>query len=343
MSSQLSLDKKKLWMLTGALTFLGILIFAAGWLSGVIMSLPQEPSRTATVENEGQQVVRQKVPATPEGAQSKKTAPMVAPIKIPRVPGVNPPKPPIKPADVVKKPVKVVKTFKRLTGTKAPAAGAGATAAGAGATAAGAGAKPETATASDEKTEKSDVAADTGSEDSEKTAEEKVVATEAPLKETKDPAMETVEEPEPEFPYSIRLASYPTLELALHHQSKFREQGIEGYIVKVHLRKKGVWWRLFTGYYRDQDEAMTAKTERHLDASEIIRTRWANLMGVFDDETSTASVRDRVQAAGYDSYVIRDQEGRFKLFTGAFITRRGAEMQQKSLSEKGFDSKIVQR
>ncbi len=148
--------------------------------------------------------------------------------------------------------------------------------------------------------------------------------------------------PEP-YPYSIRLASFNQFKFVLKGLSKYREKGMSPYFAKVNLGKKGVWWRLFTGYYPSRQAAQAAVKEHNLKGVQVIKTAYANLAGIFSSKNELNDIFQRLDSQGYSPYIIKDAENHLRLFTGAFITQKGAQDQNRALKADGIESKLVER
>ena len=145
------------------------------------------------------------------------------------------------------------------------------------------------------------------------------------------------------YPYSIRLASYSQEETVLKALTRHQSAGLSPYSAKVNLGKKGVWWRLFTGYYPDREAAKAAVAEHNLKGVQIIKTPYTNLIGTFSSEAEMDDLFKRLDAKGYSPYIIKDAENHLRLFTGAFITKKGAQNQNQDLRADGIDCKMVER
>jgi len=305
MASQLSLTTPKTWLLILVAATLCMLFFVAGLLTGVLVSQRPELSEKSTSEKNGK-IVRRAVPDQQPVQKAEKPSPAVVPMKIPKM------KAPVLKVPTVKPPV--------LKAPKVPGV----------------------------KIAQTPVRADKALQ---KTAGKSTAPSEQPEEETKPKEGEKtrpddIHSPEiiePEFPYSLRLASYQDLKRAKKVLPTYRDRGISAYIVRVNLGQKGVWYRIYSGHYRNQETAMADRDKYGLKEVEIIRTRWANLIGAFEDETSTASLFDQLAADGYYPYVVKGGNGLFRLYIGAFITRKGAEAQQRVLKSGGIDSRIIPR
>ena len=71
-------------------------------------------------------------------------------------------------------------------------------------------------------------------------------------------------------PYTLQVGSFPTLERAKKAINLYRENGLSVYWVKVDLKEKGVWYRVFTGNFEDLEQLEKFKQEHGLTKS-IVR------------------------------------------------------------------------
>lgn len=155
------------------------------------------------------------------------------------------------------------------------------------------------------------------------------------------PAPPTIK-PEP-YPYSIRLASFNKFKFVLKGLSQYRQKDLSPYFAKVNLGHKGVWWRLFTGYYPSREAARASMKEHKLEGTQVIKTAYANLAGTFSNKNEMNEIFKRLDSKGYSPYIIKDAENHLRLFTGAFITQKGVQDQNHDLKADGFDCKVVER
>jgi cell division septation protein DedD len=167
----------------------------------------------------------------------------------------------------------------------------------------------------------------------------KVTSADAPA-----PAFPTLPKAKPKpYPYSIRLASFNQFKSVLKGLSQYRQKGMSPYFAKVNLGEKGVWWRLFTGYYLSRKAAQAAVTEHNLKGVQVVKTAYANLAGTFSSKNEMNEIFKRLDDQGYSPYIIKDTENHLRLFTGAFITKKGAQDQYQDLKADGIDCKVVER
>jgi hypothetical protein len=182
------------------------------------------------------------------------------------------------------------------------------------------------------------------------TPAQKPVVAQAPQPDAATQKRETRggEEPFPEEtvsprPYSVYLGSYKTTERADQAISQYKNKGVTGYWVEVDLGAKGVWYRVFTGHFRDKKEAQAFIAQKRLEEGEVKKTRYAALIGVYVTEDDLRKESLDLSRLGYSPYVIEAEGGEAHLYVGAFYTKAGAEKQRTNLASKGIKSRVVER
>ena len=151
-----------------------------------------------------------------------------------------------------------------------------------------------------------------------------------------------IPEKPPSYPYSLHLGSYRTLKSAQKAISMNRKKGLSPYWVKVVL-SKGVWYRVFTGHFKDHDQAERFRQKHGLTEATIKKTQYATLIGTYVSSREIEGKSLSLKKLGYSPYVIKDQGGKARLFVGAFLTKEGVEGQHHDLKSNGIHSQIVRR
>jgi RPA family protein len=119
-------------------------------------------------------------------------------------------------------------------------------------------------------------------------------------------------------------------------------KGFSAYWVKV-LLSKGTWYRVYIGYFEDSETAERFRQRHGLTETTIEKTPYANLIGRF---SSSAEVEDKIsylRNLGYSPYEVKDPEGRFQVYVGAFYPEYRAERQYNELKSSGVQSRVVKR
>ena len=145
------------------------------------------------------------------------------------------------------------------------------------------------------------------------------------------------------YPYSVYLGAYKNTERAEKAISIYRNKGLSAYWVKVDLGDKGIWYRVFTGYFRDQNEAEAFIRRKRVADGEVKRTKYATLIGIYATERDAQKEFLTLSKLGYSPYVIEMGSGESQLYVGAFYTKIGAEQQRSDLASKGVQSRVVER
>ena len=145
------------------------------------------------------------------------------------------------------------------------------------------------------------------------------------------------------YPYSVYLGSVQGMEYAIKGLSPYESQGFSTYWSKVHLGAKGTWYRLFAGYFRTAQEAETFIQQKGIKDGEVKETRYSNLIGTFGTKKEGEEKALALAKMGLSAYCIPAGDVQVRLYSGAFITRDGAEKNQVELDSKGIKSEIVER
>lgn len=145
------------------------------------------------------------------------------------------------------------------------------------------------------------------------------------------------------YPYSVYLGSYQTQEMAQKAISSFNEEGYPAYWSKVRLGDKGVWYRVFAGFFRNEAEAQSFVSSRQIKDAEIKLTKYSVLLGVFATRAEAEQKRSMMLQLGFTAYEIPEPRGRICLYSGAFLTKQGADIALAELASKGIKGSAVER
>jgi len=145
------------------------------------------------------------------------------------------------------------------------------------------------------------------------------------------------------YPYSIKLHYFRSREGAEKSMAVYRQKGLSPYWVKVDLGDKGVWYRVFTGYFEDIEQAENIIKTQKLAKAKVKKTKYAALIGTYRSETTLNDQIQLISKKGFSPYVVKGANAEFYLYAGAFYTYRGAEDQYADLLASGIESEIVER
>jgi cell division protein FtsN len=145
------------------------------------------------------------------------------------------------------------------------------------------------------------------------------------------------------FPFSVYLGSFQTREKAEEAIAQYSSKGLSPFWVKVRLGDKGTWYRVYSGYFNDVEQAQRYIDQNDLTEAAIKNTAYADLIGGYNDGYDLRYMRQKIEALGYSPYTLKEQDNRYFLFVGAFLTEEGAEEQLEELRSDGILSSIVKR
>ena len=147
----------------------------------------------------------------------------------------------------------------------------------------------------------------------------------------------------PQYPYSVYLGSYKAPEVLSRALSEYQEKGLSVYWSKVDLGDKGVWFRFFAGHFRTKEEAEKFIRDRNIQGAEAGVTKYANLIGIYGADEEVAVQKQSLLSAGFYPYVIKGDDGKSLLYSGAFDRKEYAEKQRSALASKGIRNEVVER
>lgn len=167
----------------------------------------------------------------------------------------------------------------------------------------------------------------------------KVATTQSTPKAQQDPFAVS---PKTSYPYSIKLPSFKFVGDARKSVDQYNDSGIDAYWVKVDLGDKGIWYRVFTGYFKSKEDAEAYIRNYNLTGHAIKTTRYTNWLGSYTDKFTLLKRRQEIAALGFSPYVVTEGN-RSHLYVGAFYTYEGAEAQFKDLMDKNVTNRIIKR
>ncbi len=145
------------------------------------------------------------------------------------------------------------------------------------------------------------------------------------------------------YPYSIYLGSFKNRERAERAISEYGKKGLSPYWVKIDLGDKGTWYRVFSGYFEEREQANEFIKNKQMAESESRHTKYANLIGLFAFQEEAEEEKLRLSKLGYCPYVIPGRNDESLLYVGAFYQKARAQRLCEELASKGVRSQIVER
>lgn len=149
--------------------------------------------------------------------------------------------------------------------------------------------------------------------------------------------------PPASYPYALYLGSFQTLKRAKRAVSLYSREDLPAYWVRVKFKEKGLWYRVYAGFFKSQTDAKGFIQTHSLPEAKVKHTQYANRLGIFDSADQLNAAVRSLQNKGYAPYVIRTPDGRAVLFVGAYLTREGAEQQHRDLERGGVTAEVVSR
>jgi cell division septation protein DedD len=145
------------------------------------------------------------------------------------------------------------------------------------------------------------------------------------------------------YPFSLHVGSYHTIEGAKRAVAQMKDKEISAYWVKVDLKEKGIWYRIFTGFFKDRQEAERFREEHELTDANIKNIRYANLIGTYKSLDELNEKILLLKTLDYSPVVITAPDGIYYLYVGAFYEREMAEKQYEDLISDNIQNQIVTR
>ncbi|MFZ0131675.1 MAG: SPOR domain-containing protein [Desulfobacterales bacterium] len=146
------------------------------------------------------------------------------------------------------------------------------------------------------------------------------------------------------LPYSLQLSSCRSLTNARNAAADFRKKGLDPYLVNVYLKShSGSWWRVMSGQYPSVEAAQRDREALQLTQAIVKRTRFANLIGEYQNKDALLEEKKRLETSGISTYTVEDAAAGFRLYVGAFTRKHQAEKQAIDLRTNGLMCRVVLR
>jgi cell division septation protein DedD len=146
------------------------------------------------------------------------------------------------------------------------------------------------------------------------------------------------------YPFTIQLACYNSLEGAKERIVLFKKAGLSLYLARSLSRQTGkLYWVIYTGYYKTLEEGEQAKKLYNLNDAIVTKTPYANLVGVYTKPEEMEVMINRLEKSEHFPYVIEDNKNVYRLYVGAFTTKQGAEKLNEQLQAIGINAVIEER
>ena len=145
------------------------------------------------------------------------------------------------------------------------------------------------------------------------------------------------------LPFIVQFGSYKTIDNTMAAFFKYKSKGIDTHWNRVDLGEKGIWYRLFIGHFETKERAITYKNDHGLAESIIVFTPWTVLVARSVSKQNFDEIRFMLRDNQLDYDAIKNKDGSYRLLTGAFVTKEGAEKLAREIIVLGYDAKVVMR
>ena len=147
----------------------------------------------------------------------------------------------------------------------------------------------------------------------------------------------------PQYPYSVYLGSHNSPEAVRKAISEYQGKELSPYWAKVDLGEKGVWFRVFAGYFQNKEETEKFIKDQSIPGATPGITKYANWIGTFESDKHAEDQKQALLSAGFYPYTIKGADGKTLLYSGAFDRKEYAEKERSALASKGIRSEVVER
>jgi len=145
------------------------------------------------------------------------------------------------------------------------------------------------------------------------------------------------------YPYSILLGTYSTIEQLTESLRKYKTLGLQAFWVKIDLGPKRIFFRLFVGQFTIRNDAVDFLRNQELSEAQIKLTRYACLVGTFTSKSEVDHATVPIFEKGYHPYSIQLSDNQHRLYVGTFNTQVGAHNFSQELAANGLKCEAVER
>ena len=143
--------------------------------------------------------------------------------------------------------------------------------------------------------------------------------------------------------YILQLASFKTRYAAVREAASLRQRGLDTHWNAVHLKEKGIWYRVYLGGFSTKEEVMVFKKAKDITNGIIIHAPWTLLIESKDRTETPEDIFSVLQKNGLDCMIDNDGDSERRLLSGAFRNIERAQKAVPEMLEMGFDAKPILR
>jgi cell division septation protein DedD len=149
----------------------------------------------------------------------------------------------------------------------------------------------------------------------------------------------------PLLAYSLHVGSYQTFDAAQRAALALRSRGLAAFVAPVLLEGKGEWHRVFVDALPDapasQESLARARQSGAISEGAVRETPWALYLGTFATPELAQELIARLARSGVSGYALGT--GPVHVYAGAFEAAGDAEILNRQLRDRGFESALVRR
>jgi cell division septation protein DedD len=149
----------------------------------------------------------------------------------------------------------------------------------------------------------------------------------------------------PPLAYSLHVGSYQTFDAAQRAALALRARGLDAFVAPVLLEGKGEWHRVFVDALPDapasQQSLARARESGAVAEGAVRETPWALYLGTFATRELAQELISRLARSGISGYAVG--AGPVHVYAGAFEAAGDAEILNRQLRDRGFESALVRR
>ncbi len=149
----------------------------------------------------------------------------------------------------------------------------------------------------------------------------------------------------PLLSYSLHVGSYQTFDAAQRAALALRARGLDAFVAPVLLEGKGEWHRVFVDALPDapasQQSLARARQGGAVAEGAVRETPWALYLGTFATRALAQELIARLARSGISGYAVGADP--VHVYAGAFEAAGDAEILNRQLRDRGFESALVRR
>lgn len=145
------------------------------------------------------------------------------------------------------------------------------------------------------------------------------------------------------YPYAIYLGSFRREDALQKAMETSRKRGLSPYPVRMDLGDKGIWFRVFAGYFETREKSDAFIQQHQVPDGETRNTRFAVLIGTYASRPEAETRARFLASKGCYPYIIEDGPAHLRIYTGAFYREEDAKGELSWLASKGISGKVVTR